>query len=32
MPVRVEGDNVFIDRHMMAELLTHELAHAYRKS
>ena len=32
MPVRVDGDNVFIDRQMMAEILTHELTHAYRKS
>lgn len=32
MPVRVEGNEVFVDRSMMAELITHELTHAYRKS
>ena len=32
MPVRVEGNDVFVDRSMMAELITHELTHAYRKS
>ncbi len=32
MPVRVDGDKTYLDRAMMAELVTHELAHAYRKS
>ena len=32
MPVRVDGDKTYLDRAMMAEILTHELAHAYRKS
>lgn len=32
MPVRVDGDKTYLDRPMMAEILTHELAHAYRKS
>lgn len=32
MPVRVDGDKTYLDRPMMAELVTHELAHAYRKS
>lgn len=32
MPVRVDGDKKYLDRPMMAEILTHELAHAYRKS
>lgn len=32
MPVRVDGDKTYLDRPMMAELVTHELTHAYRKS
>ena len=32
MPVRVDGNTVTVDRSMMAEILTHELTHAYRKS
>lgn len=32
MPVRVDGDKTYLDRAMMAELVTHELTHAYRKS
>lgn len=32
MPVRVDGDKTYLDRALMAELVTHELAHAYRKS
>lgn len=32
MPVRVDGDKIYLDRPMMAELVTHELTHAYRKS
>lgn len=32
MPVRVDGNKTYLDRAMMAELVTHELAHAYRKS
>ena len=32
MPVRVDGDKTYLDRLMMAELVTHELMHAYRKS
>ncbi len=31
MPVRVDKNNIVIDRPMMAEILTHELMHAYRK-
>ena len=31
MPVRVDGDNVYVDRAMMAEIISHELMHAYRK-
>lgn len=30
MPVRIEGENVLIDRSMMAEIISHELMHAYR--
>ena len=32
IPVRVDGDKTYLDRPMMAELLAHELTHAYRKS
>ena len=32
IPVRVDGNKTYLDRLMMAELVTHELAHAYRKS
>lgn len=31
MPVRVDKDGVTIDRFMMAEIISHELMHAYRK-
>lgn len=32
IPVRVDNDKTYLDRPMMAELLAHELTHAYRKS
>lgn len=32
MPVRADGDKIYVDKNLMAELITHELTHAYRKS
>lgn len=31
MPVRVDGNDIYIDKAMMAEIVSHELMHAYRK-